>query len=145
MSPVSQLAQFRATVEQAIQTAWMAAGYPAAALTFANVAYDPTGQAIWARATIRYADIAGELTMGGAGVGANELNGVVLVQVFAPVATGTGTLLAAVDVIRDVLNRATFAPARCGVPSVTEPDPDPETPSWAMVLVSVPFSYIDAL
>lgn len=145
MSPVSQLATFRQTVETALQSAWVAAGYDSTALTFANVATDPTGFPLWARATIRFADSGGELTMGNAGVGANELRGVVLVQLFAPVATGTGAILAAVDVIRDVLNRATFAPARCGVPTLTEPQEDPETPSWVMALVSVGFSYIDAL
>lgn len=146
----SAMDTFRAAVEGRVQAAWVAAGYPVEALTFAGTSFSPpAGTTVWARMTILWG--MGSLLTQGSGIGgagdrgANEVAGVVHVAAFQPAETGYGDANRAVDVLRDALNRAAVGAGQLLVPSGPVPVENGDDPAWVQVVCAVPFQLIDAL
>lgn len=149
MTTTSHLAALRAAIENAALTAWTNAGYDAAALNFSNSHFEPKNLDLWGSVSIKFGTGI-MLTQGThAEGGANELAGVVMVQLFVPSGTGSGDIVAAADVLRDCYNRLHIqtetVDASFGAPSASEPAQDRADPTWYMMVVSAPFSFIDAL
>lgn len=135
------LKSFEVAVVQAFNTAWTTAGYPSNSISFANSDFDPKGQAIWASFSIKYGmslmNTMGKHAQGGA----NLIAGVAYTQIFVPQETGTGDLVAAADVVRDLFERARIGNGVFGTASANDiPGPNPEDTAWQMLVVSAPFS-----
>lgn len=94
----------------------------------------------WVRVSILWGD-AFELTIGDAGVGENEIIGVLSVAVFVPGGAGEGELEQLCSLIRSMFDRMDVGSLRFGAPSGPKPGPPAvENDGWEQRVIDVPFT-----
>ena len=96
----------------------------------------------WLRVAILWGE-AFEQTIGGPGIGKNEVVGVLSLSIFGRPGRGTGELEAYADVLRDAFNRAEIGKVRFGAPS--GPRPAQEREGWIQMVVDIPFTLEETL
>lgn len=146
MTPPTPLQDFAAAVEAYVLDWWENdAGYDPTALSFSGLATDPQGLSLWGRVTIRFGS-GSLMTQGEVGAAANEISGVVLIQLFTPSGTGEGAITTAADYMRAALNRIVIGNGQFMVPAPTgQPETDSEDSAWQTMTVSAPFVLIETV
>lgn len=127
-------------------TEWKAArGYVeeefAARVAWPGVPFTPP-DAEWVRFNILWGDGFVQ-TMGGPGLGTNELVGVVSIQLFVKPGSGSGALEGYCDDVREIFNRVEVSGVRFEAPS--GPRPPQERDGWLQGTVDVAFTVEETL
>ena len=112
-----------------------AANYSATPIAYANVPFEPPSNSPWVRLTVNYGDgLAGSL-----GWPNNVLrrdNGLIVIQVFVPVETGSQAAMALIDQIYPIYEHTLFddiVPATASVSATGVSD------GWQQFNVTIPF------
>lgn len=122
----------RKTIEGAIATEFAkATAYP---VFYGNQTVKPPNNAPWLWCTINFGD--GEYQFLKQG---DSINGVAQVNIFTPVATGTGLALTIADRVKSVFNRLTVSGVRFRPASGPRAIAQADTSAWYQVSVSIQF------
>ncbi len=145
----STLQAAKAAIETRLQSQWVAAGYPAAAIDWGNTNFlPPSGiTSLWVQPFIMWGSAARQ-TMGAIGApggakGRNEVVGVLVCNLFARPGMGRGPVTTAGDVMRDCFQRQDIAGVRFGAASGPKPVTTTDK-SWDQVALSIPFTWEEA-
>lgn len=134
----SGLATQAAALKSAIESGW-ARRTP---IAWPNVSFVPPSDEAWLGVDVLWAGAA-IATMGGAGIGSNQLGGLVQLAPSVPRAQAAGELLALVDACRDLFNRKTIGACRFGAAGA--PVPYNAGEDWYSVAVRIDFDLMETI